>query len=384
MRFVVAQRSSRRGEGLGNEILPWAKGWIASQMLDAHLVGPSMGINARRYWRNFRTSRFDFLLEDAFLRLPHFSFTEDDYRTTGEIDFGDAVSRWANACGLAKERWFVLSVEGMWGGYAAIRNARAFLLAKLLNSRDALRNLNQVNSKLDRNKLFIAVHTRSGGDGFVAPSPSEIRRGLFNMRIPGDWYLWVCKQMRERFGDRIEFWFFTDRRNPDFSEAVRRFNPTQFAQNGLTECSDLLLMAQADLRVCSVSSYSLAANFLADGPYIWYEPQLALSSDVYSLWGQEAPQQLPCSPTALSREFVAHLDTPYLDRAHLPVAFLGSAMDIGDPLPEHLVELLEQRLRCKDRRTNLIEYGCLPAVMTHSNARHVESIMLPKAKECVR
>jgi hypothetical protein len=35
-------------------------------------------------------------------------------------------------------------------------------------------------------------------------------------------------------------------------------------------------------------------------------------------------------------------------------------MDIGDRLPDQIADLLEQRLRSKDRRTNLIESGCLP------------------------
>ena len=46
-RFVVAERLSVRWEGLGNEMIPWAKGFIASQVLNAHLVGPSWGLNRR-------------------------------------------------------------------------------------------------------------------------------------------------------------------------------------------------------------------------------------------------------------------------------------------------------------------------------------------------
>jgi hypothetical protein len=60
-------------------------------------------------------------------------------------------------------------------------------------------------------------------------------------QILGDWYLWICKVLKERFRERVQFWFFTDHKNPDCEEAIRRFNPTQFAQAGLTECSDLLL-----------------------------------------------------------------------------------------------------------------------------------------------
>lgn len=367
MRIVVAKRMSRRGEGLGNELIPWAKGWIASQELNARLLGPSWGLNRRRYSRNFRTDKLDWVLEDALVRLPHIPFTEEDYRATGEIDFGRALAKWAQTSGLDRRRFFIVSVEGMWGGYAAIRNARPFLWSQLLASRDALRNVYSVLSRLDRNKLFVAVHLRAASGGFAPTLSGGNLRGRFNIAIPGDWYTWVCSEIEKRFGDRVQFWFFTDRRCADFGAAVRRFTPAQSEPSGLTECSDLLLMALADLRVCSVSSYSMAASFLADGPYVWYEPQLTLNDGLYTMWGNEEKQQRASSPTGQSRTFAQQLcnhpgkQAPQID-------FPGSAMDIGDPLPDQMAELLERRLRAKDPRTNLLEYGSLPAVLSHTVA----------------
>ncbi len=360
MRFVVAKRAGLRGSGLGNEMLPWAKGWVASQVLDAHLVGPSWGINKRRYYRNFGTTRLDFALEDTLLRLPHHAFREQEYRATGEVDFGAAIGSWAAERGLTRKRSYIVSVEGMWGGYSCIRTARPFLLAKLLNSRDALRNVYQVISKLNRKKLFVAVHMRSAGDGFLTSSLGECERGRWNIAIPGEWYQWVCEKLLERYDDRIEFRFFTDRGGTDFEEAVRRFNPGQSRQHGLTECSDLLLMAQAGLRVCSISSYSLAASFLSDGPYLWYKPQLTVREGLYTLWGHETAQQADVSLTSRSIDFVRRAMAGQGNSHHLPIGFLGAAMDTGDPLPETLVALLDQQLWGHDPRTNLIEYGCLP------------------------
>jgi hypothetical protein len=355
MRFVVAQRSSRRGEGLGNELLPWAKGWIASQQLDAHLVGPSWGLNRRQYFRNFQTTRLDFILEDALRRLPHSAFTEADYRAAGEIDFGAAIAKWAYQRHLNERSHFIVTVEGMAGGYAAIRRARPFLWSKLLASRDALRNLDWTLSRLDRRKLFVAVHLRSGCSEFAQHATHGDLRGKFNVSIPADWYRWVCESLTAAFGERLQFWFFTDTRTAEFEEVARRFNPGQLEPQGLSACSDLLLMAMADIRVCSISSYSMAACYLADGPYIWYEPQLTLRNGLYSLWGHEKGQQSASSPTKQSESFVANIG-----RSPACVNFAGTAMDIGDSLPAQLVQLLEQRLRGKDPRTNLLEYGCIP------------------------
>ncbi|HEX3892327.1 MAG TPA: hypothetical protein VHW46_07120 [Terracidiphilus sp.] len=359
MKIVVAKRMSRRGEGLGNELLPWAKGWIASQVLDARLIGPSWGLNKRRYARNFRTGRLDWVLEDILLRLPHIPFTEENYRATGEIDFGKAVAKWADETGLKRHRSFVMSVEGMWGGYAAIHQARPFVWSQLLSSREALRNVYRVLSTLDRTKLFVAVHMRSGEGGFAQATPGASQRGQCNTLIPPAWALGVCGELTRHFRDRIQFWFFTDRLHPEFDEAVRRFNPAQGQQSGLTECSDLLLMALADLRVCAVSSYSLAASFLSDGPYLWYEPQLTLHDGLYSLWGNETSQRKPSSPTMRSGEFVRQADFS-------TTRFLGSAMDGGDSLPDSLAQLLEEKLRTKNPCTNLLDYGCLPRALAHS------------------
>jgi hypothetical protein len=362
MRFVVAKRHGGRGSGLGNEILPWAKGWIASQVLDAPLVGPSWGLNQRKYWRNFGTSRLDFLCEDALTHLPHHAFTESEYRATGEIDFGAAIQKWAATRVLTKRLSFIVRVEGMWGGYPSIHKAREFLLSKLSGSRDALRNAYQVESKLDRRKLFVAVHMRYARDGFSAVQPGEDVRGRFNIFIPGEWYLWVCGELKKQFGDHIQFWFFTDRRGPEFDEAVRRFNPGQLQQQGLTECSDLLLMTRADLRVCSVSSYSLAASFLSGGPYLWYEPQLSLDHGMYSLWGHIGPQHAPRTPEG--NEFGAKYAGGGNHQALAP----GTAMNVGDPIPESLLTILEQKLLLNDPRTNLLDYGYLPEAAIKTQA----------------
>jgi hypothetical protein len=364
MKFVVAKRTSPRGEGLGNELLPWAKGWLASQELNAHLVGPSWGLNRRRYSRNFKTSRLDFVLEDALLRLPHLEFTEADYRATRQIDFGAAIRNWAVTHALSQRRSFIVRVGGMWGGYAAIHRARPFLWSRLLASRHALHNIDRALARLDRTKLFVALHLRSGAGEFVQALPGQPVRGMFNIAIPGEWYTSVCQELARYFRDRIQFWFFADRPTPDLLAVIRRFNPAQCPPSSLTECSDLLLMALADLRVCSVSSYSMAASFLAGGPYIWYEPQLTLRDGVYSLWGHEEAQEKTTSPTKPT-------DAKFPSTQSPPIACsLGTAMDIDDPLPNQMAAILEDRLRAKNPRTNLLDFGCLPQSPCRSEAQN--------------
>ncbi len=356
MRFVIAKRRGRRGEGLGNELFAWAKGWIASQTLDARLIGPSWGLNPRKYYRNFRTPRWDVLSEEIGKRLPHFSFTENDYRQTGQIDFGDAIAFWADRSGLTKRRAWIVTVDGMYGGYPSIVQSRDFLVSQLLQSRDALRNVRLVKKSLSRKKLFVAVHMRSG-EGFTPQAAGTIR-GQFNVPVPGEWYFSVCSALDDAFRGHIQFRIFTDRESACFREAVKRFNPGQTRCEGLTECSDLLLMAHADLRICSISSYSLAANFLSGGPFVWYEPQLTIQDQVYSLWSHEDAQRQYSSMSSQSQRFVKQLAKD--GRPASGPLHLGTAMAVGDTLHDDLKHCLCERLRLLDSRTNLLEYGALP------------------------
>jgi hypothetical protein len=356
MRFVVARRISLRGEGLGNEMFAWAKGAIASDLLGARLIGPAWGLNWRKYYRNFNTTRADFIAEDLLKRLPHLAFTEADYFNSGEIDFARALKKWALAQGLLERKHFILTVDGMYGGYPAIQLARPFLWSKLLNSRDAIRNIFEVTKRLDREKLFVAVHMRSTIGGHLVLNEGETARGKFNICVPGEWYLHVCQKLQDRFGHRMQFHIFTDKGGPEYLEAVRRFNPGQEKQTGLTECSDLLLMAQADLRICSISSYSLIASFLSGGPYLWYEPQLTQDDNLYTLWGYEEAQRKPGSRTDKAQNFVQSLH-PSLEAS---AGIQGHAMNFEDELAPGLVLQLERRLQALDPRTNLLEYGALP------------------------
>jgi hypothetical protein len=355
MRIVVARRLGKRGEGLGNEAVAWAKGFIASQVLQATLVGPSWGINKRKYYRNFGTSRFDIVLEELLVRLPHYAFTEQDYRSTGEVELGRALLRWSAEHQLDRKSSFIATVQGMYGGYPAIRHARSFLWSKLLGSRDTLRNIHEVAAALDGRKLFVAVHMRLGTD-FETLQEEEDPRGKFNMHVPPSWYLNVCAALKSRFGDCVQFHFFTDRRGHAFEEAVRRFNPTQKRQKGLTECSDLALMAHADLRVCSVSSYSMMASFLADGPYAWYEPQLIHENGSYTLWGHEPAQQVAGSLTMNALETTRSWTAGELSEE----LFRGWPVGHDGAIPPGLVAQLERRLRGKISAGDLLGFGAVP------------------------
>jgi hypothetical protein len=116
-------------------------------------------------------------------------------------------------------------------------------------------------------------------------------------------------------------------------------------------------MAQADLRICSISSYSLVASFLSGGPYLWYEPQLTRIDGMYSLWGMEEQQRLKGSPTVLSMTHAREIEpgSPW------ETEFRGYAMQTGGPFPTGLLAQLRRRLLAKNPVASLLEYGSLPS-----------------------
>ena len=343
MRLVLVEPVSVRGEGLGNEVIGWAKGFLASRVLNATLIDPAWGANPRGYWRNFRSSRLDVLRNLALRGLPRLRFTEADYWATGRVDFGLAIEQWASQHHLQQRRHLLVSVGGMYGGYRAIRRAAPFLRSQLLASKQALANIEAVSRVLDRGKLSVAVHVRLGD--FTSHVEGE-RRGQFNFRLPIEWYASACQAVRAEFGGDVQFLFFSDQKSPQFLALSRQFDAVALPRATLPECSDVILMADADLRICSVSSYSLFACFLSDGPYLWYEPQLLRADGRYRIWDDPA--------TVAPREQAAKDTTAALDAP-------GYAHMTGAMLPPSLIVQLRRRLAARDARRNLLEFGSIAA-----------------------
>jgi len=93
-----------RGYGLGNEFLPWARAFLASQVLDAKLLPPAFGMNRRAYWRHFNTAPDDWIRQRALqYLLPVVEFREADYLAHGGGDVVTALERFAAAIGCASE-----------------------------------------------------------------------------------------------------------------------------------------------------------------------------------------------------------------------------------------------------------------------------------------
>ncbi len=340
-----------RGAGLGNELYPWAKAWLAAQAIDGIALPPAFGLNPRQYWRYFGTPRTDWISHRALLHtLPRYRFTEQDYLSTGERDYRKAVAVFAERLRWKEKRMFALETGGMWGGFLAVREARDFILGRLYAARGTVENLTDWHTRLYLDKLVVAVHIRAYD--FKAPNEDIDCRGCFNRSLPLAWYIAVCDQLRGHFGDKVQFQLFSDGQPEALVPFIQRFNPvTSFHQRD-SVCSDLLAMASADLLVCSVSSYSLWGAFLSRAPYVWFAPQLQEEQGTLSLWGHEAAQRPPAGATAQFRASVI-ADHSACSPRGMPVSALGE-------LSSDLLSRLERALKEKRAATDLTMFGVVP------------------------
>src|SRR5206468_871906 len=135
-----------------------------------------------------------------------------------------------------------------------------------------VRNIYDFQKKLDQNRLLIAVHIRM--TDFVMPTRETDFRGLWNTRIPLDWYTRVCRSLKDQLGEAVTFFLVSDGTPEELAAFIAEFKPMNTFDQQQNVVSDLLLMASADMLICSISSFSQWAAFLSNAPYAWYLPHL--------------------------------------------------------------------------------------------------------------
>lgn len=342
-----------RGAGLGNELVPWARAWLIAQAVGARALDPAFGLNPRRYDRHFGASRSDWLLQRGLQRvLPVLDFDEAEYLQGGGGDVAQSFAAFAQRHGLDRRHRWLVRTEGLWGGFHHIARARPWVRARLAASRWAAANLGELGARLHPDRLSVAMHVRLGD--FAPPRSMADYRNRFNVSLPLEWFVDAGRQLQAAFGSHIEFLVFSDGSAEQLRPLTDTLNTVPTGVRHPADVSDLLAMSQADLLLCSVSSYSAWAAFLSDQPYLWFAPQLEPLADGWgAAWGHEARQQADDSPTrAALRQRGA--ERPDLGGGR------GHALWPGTPLPDALLETLALRLRDRSRATDLLRYGVVP------------------------
>jgi hypothetical protein len=353
MRYAIPV-VDRRGAGLGNELILWAKAFVAGQALGLKTLHPAWGINRRNYWRYFGTSRSDYVVH-RLLRaaLPKVRFDEEDYVRCGGGDFADALTAFARERGLERSGPLALEIAGLWGGPGMLYPAREFVRGQLLGTRYTAANLYQVARRAGDERLRIGVHLRRGD--FGAPVARGAYAGTFNVAVPLAWYEAMMATLHRAFGDGIVFVIASDASAAELTPLTSRFPCVTTMDLPNSDVSDLIALATSDFLICSISSFSLWAAFLGEMPYAWFRPQLSEFAGTLSIWGHQAPQQQPASPLGQARAEVASLSEAD------PIWPRGIPVDEDGALSDELMDDLRHVLWRRRRATDLIRYGVVQA-----------------------
>ena len=354
LRFCLP-RVSRQGYGLGNELVPWARAFLAAQVLDATLLPPAFGLNRRGYWRDFYTAPDDWIYNRALERLlPRVEFREADYLEHGGGDVVPALRRFAAARGLRERSMFVLVTEGLWGGFHHVQAAREFMRSTLYRSRYAARNLLQLRERIDPDKILVAMHVRLGD--FTPPADRTAYRRVANISLPLEWFQNIARSLRTVFAGELQFLLVSDGTREQLQPLLDSVPCITTADLPYRDCSDVLALADADLLVCSASTYSHLAAFLSEAPYLWFAPNLYPHAEgCYSL-GDPATD-LTRRESARMRAVRSFMAAP---SSAPDFGGRGVAVDLDGVVPDSLFETLRQRHAYHSWERDLVRGGVIP------------------------
>ncbi|MDV6233171.1 O-fucosyltransferase family protein [Rhodococcus cercidiphylli] len=345
--WSIPRLQSRRGAGLGNEVIPWAKAYIASVELDARLIDTPWSLNPRGYRKDFLSRRSDRLTYTAAGMLPRIEINRE--LAMAHDDYVDVVRDLVDEVSTLAKPTVLWHSSGMSGGYYGIRRAKGFLQRKLFGPAHVLNDTYKLQGGLNTSKLQVALHIRAGD--FLVDSVGP-RPGEFNKVVPIEWYRAVAQNLLTRFGDMIEFAVFTDdENNVDIVNLKNALPTVELVGRQRPLLSDLHAMSTFDLLVCSVSSMSMLAGFLSDRPYVWFEPHLGEIGDFRSIWGHESAQR-----TGLTVANAASVDYSAKDS----LLTRGLAAGLDGSLTEAGYNWLASQLDLKNSGTDLLMYGVVP------------------------
>jgi hypothetical protein len=334
-RYSLPAVTGARGAGLGNEVIPWGKAFLAAQALDLKLVDPPWWLNKRPYGRELHTSVWRTAGYVSLRALPALSLDSAMVQSLGSWDYFDAMLKLkADRGSLLHSRAVLLHSSGMDGGFLAIRRARRFLAARVLYSRgsEALPPFEPEEA------VRIGVHVRAGDF-----SAAELEPGVFNAQLPLDWYLETITSLVNRVGGPVQV--LVASQDPTLTLADER-GLADVRQLSGTSVQDLSALASCDVIVPSISSFSLLAIFLSEALYVWPAQHLNEVDGWRDIWGHE-PRQVS-GPTARSRQTARSQDLK---------VFRGISRSGGEPWPDWFVHQIRVRAQLRRQEQDLTQYG---------------------------
>jgi len=339
-----------RGAGLGNELIPWGRAFVLGAALGLRPLPPAWGLNWRRYHKLFGTSRFDWAIHRT---LPYVTrtleFTEKDLIASPTCNLFEAAMMFGDKYLVRRGNCLIIT-KGLWGGYEHIRLARDHLFAELLQApgiKEELARLEFIYSSGAAGPV-IALHIRKGD--FKEVGDLSQLKGRFNSAIPIEWYCGILSRLWELLRGNATIMVGSDAP----SETLRKLPHSKnlifldkISQNPIVH---MLAMSKADLLICSVSSFSMAAQFFGRNLYVWPKEQLTEVGQYLSIWGNQTdyPSSIRLTCMAINQ---------HQSNSYAAAGTLGYPIALGEEIPPALNEDLQRTVERRATRGDLLRYG---------------------------
>ncbi len=263
-------RVNRQGHGLDG-LVPWARAFLAAQVLDATLLPPAFDLHRCGYWRDLHPSLYRRFYHRAVEQsLPKVEFTEADYLAHGGGDVVPTLHSFARAHRLARRAMWVFVTAGSWGGFHHVRAARDFMRSMLYRSRYTAQNLLRLRARVDVNKVLVGMQVWLSG--FNPPAALGDPRCAVNPAPPLDWFCGIARSLQQALGDQAQFLLVSNGSREQLQPLLESFPCITTGDLSCGDCSDVIALADADLLVCSPCVSSHLAVVLSDSPHLWFAP----------------------------------------------------------------------------------------------------------------
>jgi hypothetical protein len=284
--------------GFGNNLIAVAKAYLIAQSCEMNYLQPVWPSNVipplhgydyyfpATILQKIETGLFSYMIRaqrklGVKIGFPTLYFDRYLYGKIGITDAGEACLAHLQTLGLAdRAKSLVVTTSGMWGGYASIKRARAWLRDLILSHSDSRRRFEEIES-LAQGRLKVAVDIKFG----LTPRANNLAEGKLNIRLPLDWYTRICHKIREV--SDCAFILSTDGKREELLPFLNEIQPINYLGQTCTDLMGLFIMIHSDLVVCSNSTYSRLGCFLNDRPYIWIADTLV--KDRLGLYGHLWP-----------------------------------------------------------------------------------------------
>ncbi|MGH9970450.1 MAG: hypothetical protein ACREBG_22035 [Pyrinomonadaceae bacterium] len=268
-------------QGFGNNLIAVAKAYLIAQTCEMNYLQPIWPRNlvpplhGYDYYfpatvpQKIETGLFSYMIRaqrklGLQIGFPALYFDRHLYGRTGITDAGEACLAYLKTLGLDdRARSLVVTTSGMWGGYASIKRARAWLRDLVLSHSDTRRRFKEMSSPA-QGRLKVAVDIKFGA---YATRTKNLEENERNIRLPLDWYTRICQKIREV--SDCAFILSTDAKREELQPFLNEIEPINYLGQTCTDLMGLMIMMHSDLVICSNSTYSRLGCFLNDKPYLW-------------------------------------------------------------------------------------------------------------------